>query len=88
VLRCLKDRSCAPVFGATWVDGFHTSAGPVPRASHLCAPLPGAPRSAMLRPMTPADAVPGVRALATYRIAWLRRDVVAGAVLSTLLVPQ
>ena len=42
----------------------------------------------MLRRMTPADAVPGVRALATYRIAWLRRDVVAGVVLSTLLVPQ
>src|SRR6476659_7037813 len=42
----------------------------------------------MLRRMTRADAVPGVRALATYRIAWLRRDVVAGAVLSTLLVPQ
>ena len=38
--------------------------------------------------MTPADAVPGVRALAGYRIAWLRRDVVAGVVLSTLLVPQ
>ena len=42
----------------------------------------------MLRPMTPADAVPGVRAVATYRVAWLRRDVVAGVVLSTLLVPQ
>jgi high affinity sulfate transporter 1 len=31
---------------------------------------------------------PGVRALAGYRISWLRRDVVAGLVLTTLLVPQ
>jgi high affinity sulfate transporter 1 len=33
-------------------------------------------------------ALPGVRMLATYRRPWLRRDVVAGLVLSTLLVPQ
>ncbi len=32
--------------------------------------------------------LPGVRALATYRRSWLRRDVVAGLVLATLLVPQ
>ena len=32
--------------------------------------------------------LPGVRALASYRISWLHRDVVAGLVLSTLLVPQ
>ncbi len=32
--------------------------------------------------------VPGVRAVATYRASWLRRDVVAGIVLTTLLVPQ
>src|SRR5438309_8239498 len=32
--------------------------------------------------------LPGVRALASYRISWLRRDVVAGIVLTTLLVPQ
>src|SRR6195256_2562541 len=31
---------------------------------------------------------PGVRGLASYRISWLRRDVVAGLVLTTLLVPQ
>jgi high affinity sulfate transporter 1 len=31
---------------------------------------------------------PGVRALAGYRTTWLRRDVVAGIVLTTLLVPQ
>ena len=31
---------------------------------------------------------PGVRALASYQISWLRRDVVAGIVLTTLLVPQ
>ena len=32
--------------------------------------------------------VPGVRAVATYKVSWLRRDVVAGVVLTTLLVPQ
>ena len=32
--------------------------------------------------------LPGARALATYRVSWLRRDVVAGIVLTTLLVPQ
>ena len=32
--------------------------------------------------------VPGVRAVTTYRVSWLRRDVVAGCVLTTLLVPQ
>ena len=32
--------------------------------------------------------LPGVRMLMSYRISWLRRDVVAGIVLTTLLVPQ
>ena len=32
--------------------------------------------------------LPGARALATYRGAWLRDDLVAGLVLTTLLVPQ
>jgi high affinity sulfate transporter 1 len=32
--------------------------------------------------------IPGARALASYRISWLSRDVVAGLVLTTLLVPQ
>ncbi len=32
--------------------------------------------------------LPGVRALAGYRASWVRRDVVAGVVLCTLLVPQ
>jgi high affinity sulfate transporter 1 len=31
---------------------------------------------------------PGVRSLANYRISWLRSDIVAGVVLTTLLVPQ
>ncbi len=31
---------------------------------------------------------PGVQVLASYRRSWLRRDVVAGLVLTTLLVPQ
>jgi high affinity sulfate transporter 1 len=32
--------------------------------------------------------LPGARTLATYRLAWLRSDLVAGLVLATLLVPQ
>ena len=32
--------------------------------------------------------LPGVRTLTGYRISWLRRDVVAGLVLTALLVPQ
>jgi len=32
--------------------------------------------------------LPGARMLASYKISWLRRDVVAGIVLTTLLVPQ
>ena len=32
--------------------------------------------------------MPGLRTLATYQPSWLRRDLVAGVVLSTLLVPQ
>jgi high affinity sulfate transporter 1 len=34
------------------------------------------------------DAIPGVRAVATYQRAWLSHDVVAGLVLASLLVPQ
>lgn len=33
-------------------------------------------------------AVPGIRAVASYRRAWLPKDLVAGVVLTTLLVPQ
>jgi MFS superfamily sulfate permease-like transporter len=32
--------------------------------------------------------LPGFRAAASYKPSWLRRDIVAGLVLSTLLVPQ
>jgi len=35
-----------------------------------------------------ALALPGLRTLGSYRRSWLRRDVVAGVVLTTLLVPQ
>src|ERR1700728_1893000 len=35
-----------------------------------------------------ATRVPGARALANYQRSWVRRDVVAGVVLTTLLVPQ
>jgi high affinity sulfate transporter 1 len=38
--------------------------------------------------MSLSSAVPGVRTVASYRRAWLARDVVAGLVLATLLVPQ
>jgi high affinity sulfate transporter 1 len=32
--------------------------------------------------------VPGIRAVSTYRLSWLPKDVIAGVVLTTLLVPQ
>src|SRR3954449_10211230 len=32
--------------------------------------------------------VPGLTTLSSYRLSWLRNDVVAGLVLTTLLVPQ
>src|SRR6201981_2013159 len=35
-----------------------------------------------------STSLPGIRSLASYRISWLRSDVVAGVVLTTLLVPQ
>jgi high affinity sulfate transporter 1 len=38
--------------------------------------------------MANTDWIPGLRAAATYKPAWLPRDVVAGIVLTTLLVPQ
>ena len=34
------------------------------------------------------ERLPGARTLATYRRSWLRNDIVAGLVLTTLLVPQ
>ncbi|HKO28920.1 MAG TPA: sulfate permease, partial [Solirubrobacteraceae bacterium] len=38
--------------------------------------------------LTIMRSLPGIRSLAGYRISWLRRDMVAGVVLTTLLVPQ
>ena len=38
--------------------------------------------------MTVPQWIPGVRMLTSYRISWLRSDLVAGIVLCTLLVPQ
>ena len=38
--------------------------------------------------MSVLDAVPGARAFSSYRRKWLPKDIVAGAVLTTLLVPQ
>src|SRR6478672_3536695 len=38
--------------------------------------------------MSVLDAVPGARAFSSYRRKWLPRDLVAGVVLTTLLVPQ
>src|SRR5260370_20187468 len=38
--------------------------------------------------MTAPKWIPGARMLTSYRISWLRSDVVAGIVLCTLLVPQ
>src|SRR5437899_12580900 len=33
-------------------------------------------------------ALPGLRQFASYRASWLRQDIIAGVVLTTLLVPQ
>ncbi|MEU4563860.1 sulfate permease [Actinoplanes sp. NPDC023936] len=38
--------------------------------------------------MAAADWIPGLKAVSTYRPAWLPKDVIAGIVLTTLLVPQ
>jgi high affinity sulfate transporter 1 len=38
--------------------------------------------------MTVPQRIPGVRMLTSYKISWLRSDLVAGIVLCTLLVPQ
>ena len=38
--------------------------------------------------MSPPWSPPGLRAARDYERSWLRRDVVAGVVLTTLLVPQ
>src|ERR1700751_2302459 len=38
--------------------------------------------------MTAPKWIPGVQMITSYRISWLRSDVVAGIVLCTLLVPQ
>src|SRR6516162_7301709 len=35
-----------------------------------------------------SPSLPGLRAVTSYRVEWLRSDVVAGIVLTTLLVPQ
>src|SRR6476619_3629991 len=35
-----------------------------------------------------SKALPGLRQVASYRASWLRSDIVAGIVLTTLLVPQ
>src|SRR5690242_9370294 len=38
--------------------------------------------------MKMSTAVPGLRQFASYRASWLRQDIVAGLVLTALLVPQ
>ncbi len=38
--------------------------------------------------MSARRSLPGLRAIGNYQLPWLRRDVVAGIVLTTLLVPQ
>jgi high affinity sulfate transporter 1 len=38
--------------------------------------------------MTAPQWIPGVRMLTSYRVSWLRSDLIAGIVLCTLLVPQ
>src|ERR1700690_559601 len=79
------------------------SPGSPPSPSSACAPLGASPfagdagkhpkrrgfRCVGLGPgVSVLGSLPGVRAVRSYRRAWLARDVVAGVVLSTLLVPQ
>ncbi|MFJ9863555.1 SulP family inorganic anion transporter [Streptomyces sp. NPDC101165] len=45
-------------------------------------------RHTIARVLTRLRAVPGVRAVSSYRREWLAKDLVAGVVLTTLLVPQ
>ncbi|OXY89854.1 SulP family inorganic anion transporter [Streptomyces diastatochromogenes] len=47
-----------------------------------------ATRHATQRVLSGLRAVPGVRAVSSYRREWLAKDLVAGVVLTTLLVPQ
>ncbi|WP_336112610.1 SulP family inorganic anion transporter [Streptomyces sp. PTD9-10] len=47
-----------------------------------------ATRHVTARTVSRLRAVPGVRAVSSYRREWLARDLVAGVVLTTLLVPQ
>src|SRR4249919_3224249 len=45
-------------------------------------------RSVMSNRQSVTDFVPGVTVLRSYRAGWLRKDVVAGLILTALLVPQ
>ena len=66
--------------------------GPVHGAAHTASVDAGAgDRHRSRQPVnreTLRDAVPGWRLLAEYQRQWLAKDVVAGVVLTTLLVPQ
>ena len=42
----------------------------------------------MPAPRSIADVVPGLAVVRSYRVGWLPRDVVAGLILTALLVPQ
>src|SRR3954447_488957 len=70
--------------------------GRAPRADGRCTPVRGgATRDSCRVNDSPEPAhdgigrrLPGVRAVRTYRRAWLRPDIVAGLVLAAILVPQ
>src|SRR4051794_20660969 len=49
---------------------------------------PGPRVGRVAEPRQRVSAVPGVRLVSSYRLSWVRSDVVAGLVLATLLVPQ
>src|SRR4051794_31979473 len=78
-------RRCRPA-SPSWAGTASSCAGDGRSADHLngtTRPSCG-PGSIACMP----SALPGIRALAGYRSAWLSKDVVAGLVLVTLLVPQ
>src|SRR6185369_16016470 len=49
-----------------------------------CGPMPNSANGEQMK----LTSVPGIRVLRTYERAWLPKDVVAGLVLTALLVPQ
>ena len=74
---------CALSIAATRADASRPRSPQPPRR----VPHEGSPRTPDPGPMAAASAIPGVRALASYRVSWLRRDLTAGVVLGSVSIP-